>query len=362
MAPSIETGVWHCSTLQRPVERITDTYLLPQVEQTWPGSEEKLLVRKIVEKDDIWYLDGGSHKANDLSEDPLEPIKIPAPKPRRVCVAELSQINWDDLASGREWRTKLQLRGVPMKMCAPGTLEAYLKQQGLFDTVEELRIVPSASKKWAFIALKVKSVSDVSAIVKLFHGRSFSGSKPVAVNFMGDRKPNMKHKEASIADFAGQEMILPEPRRVKVILATTEQPESGSSIAASTETSPRGSAHGETQASIASKVDAVSPGMVKLLQGRSSGGNQGAVNRVGDRKPNMTHKVAIIADLACHKIILSEPRCVKVTLAATEQPESGSSTAASNQTSPRGSTHSETHTEPHVDLHTLICSFPPPEH
>mmetsp|Transcript_58638 Transcript_58638/g.163618 ORF Transcript_58638/g.163618 Transcript_58638/m.163618 type:complete len:442 (-) Transcript_58638:165-1490(-) len=110
----------------------------------------------------------------------------PAPaavvRPCKVKDIRASELRWDDLAGRREWRTALQLRGLPRALCQRGQLEAFLHCHGLLEKVASVRILPSKGRLGCAV-LKAKSVDDVQTIAKFFHGRQFGFSIPVAVSF-----------------------------------------------------------------------------------------------------------------------------------------------------------------------------------
>jgi len=103
-------------------------------------------------------------------------------RPRKVNSLRMSQLNWEDLTSGREWRTVLRLNFLPRRLCEPGALEALLRHHGLAELVERVRVLPARGSLGCAV-VKVKSVAGVPALAKFFHGRQLGSSTPVAVCF-----------------------------------------------------------------------------------------------------------------------------------------------------------------------------------
>jgi hypothetical protein len=110
--------------------------------------------------------------------------EIPAPAPRYRNDLRLSQVNWTDLANGREWRTTLRLRCLPGKLCDKDTFKRLLALAGLTEMVDCLRVFPSEGNKRTGSAL-VNAVSSagVTAVARYFHGRQWGNSMPCAVSF-----------------------------------------------------------------------------------------------------------------------------------------------------------------------------------
>jgi hypothetical protein len=131
-------------------------------------------------------------------------------RPRYVNDLRMSQVRWDDLASNREWRTALHLRGLPKIMCEPGVLRSVLQSQGLLDKVESLRVLPTKGKQLCNVLLNAKSVADVPMLAKFFHGRTFGGSMPVAVSFAARPARQSEGKKTAAAADGG---CLPRPQR-----------------------------------------------------------------------------------------------------------------------------------------------------
>jgi len=104
-------------------------------------------------------------------------------RPKKVNSLSLSQLNWEDLESDREWRTSLLLRGLPRKLCKIGEMEALLKMHHLWDSVQDVRELPIKGTKLGCVILNAKTVSDVPKIAKFFHGCQLGGSTPVGVSF-----------------------------------------------------------------------------------------------------------------------------------------------------------------------------------
>jgi hypothetical protein len=98
-----------------------------------------------------------------------------------------SQLCWADLASRKETRTALHLRGLPKKLCEGSALEVLLKANGLALLVQEVRILPKLKGQLLGCAvLQANSVEAVTKLARFFHGRSIAGSRPIAVSFAED--------------------------------------------------------------------------------------------------------------------------------------------------------------------------------
>jgi len=131
----------------------------------------------------------GPHKA------PLPENAPPGPKaavplgagPRKVHSFSLSALDWAALASHRERRRALHLRGLPPQLCAAGGLEALLDASGLIGSVEEVRLLPRTSvhRGLGCAVLRARSSEDVAVLARFFHGRRFGSGSPVAVSFAG---------------------------------------------------------------------------------------------------------------------------------------------------------------------------------
>jgi len=109
--------------------------------------------------------------------------------PRYVHDLRLSQLNWDALASNKEKRTALHLRGLPRKLCEVEKLTALLQSNDLGDCVTGVRALPSKSKHIGCVVIHAASVDHVAKLAKFFHGRQFGNSLPVAVSFAPMSQP-----------------------------------------------------------------------------------------------------------------------------------------------------------------------------
>jgi hypothetical protein len=113
-----------------------------------------------------------------------EEVAPPTPKPCKVHDLRLSELRWDDLASNREWRTALQLRGLPSAMCETRAIKALLESNGLLDLVESVQATPSRGK-FGHAIVNAKAVTGVGKLARFFHGKRFGSlvSIPVSVSF-----------------------------------------------------------------------------------------------------------------------------------------------------------------------------------
>jgi hypothetical protein len=113
------------------------------------------------------------------------PKASPGP-PRRVHDFRLGELCWDSLASQKEQRTALRLRGLSRRLCEPGVIDALMKEAGLWECVASLNVRMTKGQRMGCALLNVKSAADVPRVAKFFHGRQFGcsfGTPPVAVSF-----------------------------------------------------------------------------------------------------------------------------------------------------------------------------------
>jgi len=104
-------------------------------------------------------------------------------KPRKMHSSRLSEIRWEALANRREQRRVLNLRGLPSKLCTTEALHAWLRAEGLGDTVEDLKVFPGKAERLGCAVVRAREVADVERLAKLFHGRQCGASSPIAVSF-----------------------------------------------------------------------------------------------------------------------------------------------------------------------------------
>jgi len=104
-------------------------------------------------------------------------------KPRKMHSSRLSEIRWDALTTRREQRRVLNLRGLPSKLRTAGALHAWLRAEGLGDTVEDLKVFPGKAGRLGCAVVRAREVADVERLAKLFHGRQCGAGSPIAVSF-----------------------------------------------------------------------------------------------------------------------------------------------------------------------------------
>lgn len=128
-----------------------------------------------------------------------ESAKVAAPspgtaQPRYVHDFRLSSLDWDDLASNREQRSSLYLRGMPLRYCQPGHFASLMKTHGLADAVDRVEVAgkqgPTGLRpkevrrtRLGCLIVHLKSPSEVRRVAKFFHGRLLDWRVPVAVSF-----------------------------------------------------------------------------------------------------------------------------------------------------------------------------------
>mmetsp|Transcript_116930 Transcript_116930/g.233034 ORF Transcript_116930/g.233034 Transcript_116930/m.233034 type:complete len:362 (-) Transcript_116930:121-1206(-) len=95
----------------------------------------------------------------------------------------LSQVNWGDLASGRDKRTTLQLRCLPAQLCNEMELANILERVRLLHYVNCIRAFPGTGKRLGSALINAGDAAGAAAIAKYFHGRQWGRSLPVSVSF-----------------------------------------------------------------------------------------------------------------------------------------------------------------------------------
>lgn len=137
-------------------------------------------------------------------------------KPRFLNSVTLSQIDWSRLAKMQEWRTEIQLRGVPPSLCKPGAMEAFLKANDMEGDVDKVKVSLKANGRHGNALLQATSTQAVGRLSRFFHGRQLPGSRlPIAVSFSESKaaKSNAKPKKAP--------MKLCDPWQVQIDLSTS---------------------------------------------------------------------------------------------------------------------------------------------
>jgi len=135
------------------------------------------------------------------------------PQPRLVKFLELSQINWEKLAKQQEWRTSIQVRGLPPSLSEKVSLKELLVQHSLQDDVLQVTISSGKKARFGVALLQASSVPAVGRLAKFFHGRVFSMSQmPISVCFASSQPKRSKFATASLT----------EPRHVAMSLATAQ--------------------------------------------------------------------------------------------------------------------------------------------
>lgn len=104
-------------------------------------------------------------------------------RPRCRNDLRLSQVNWADLASGRETRTTLRLRCVPRKLCNERAFQSMLARAGLSEVVDCVRVFPAEAASAGNALINAIDTAGVIAVAKYFHGRHWGRSMPVTVSF-----------------------------------------------------------------------------------------------------------------------------------------------------------------------------------
>lgn len=110
---------------------------------------------------------------------------LPVAAPRYRNDLRLSEVNWRDLADGRDMRTTLRLRCLPSFLCKEESLERVLATAGLDQVVDCMRVFPAQRGQRAPGSALVNAVDSegACAIARFFHGRRWGSSMPVAVSF-----------------------------------------------------------------------------------------------------------------------------------------------------------------------------------
>jgi len=130
------------------------------------------------ENEDTVTVDGSSY----ISEEECSGSKIS--KPRFLNSVTLSQIDWNRLAKMQEWRTEIQLRGLPPALCRQEAMEAFLKNNGMENDVVKVKVSLKANKRHGTAELQATSTEAVGRLSRFFHGRQLPGSRlPIGVSF-----------------------------------------------------------------------------------------------------------------------------------------------------------------------------------
>lgn len=134
-------------------------------------------------------------------ESPSTPTTPDCAKPRSILTFELSQLNWQRLTKDQEWRTVLQLRGLPQKMGQPGVLEALLAAKGLAELVEKVKVQQNKKTRFCSALLHARNSEGVAKLAKFFHGRQFQGSSiPVSASFAVEQGVSFKGCVATVQE------------------------------------------------------------------------------------------------------------------------------------------------------------------
>lgn len=134
-------------------------------------------------------------------ESPSTPTTPDCAKPRSILTFELSQLNWQRLSKDQEWRTVLQLRGLPQKMGQPGVLEALLAAKGLAELVEKVKVQQNKKTRFCSALLHARNSEGVAKLAKFFHGRQFQGSSiPVSASFAVEQGVSFKGCVATVQE------------------------------------------------------------------------------------------------------------------------------------------------------------------
>eukprot|EP00438_Fugacium_kawagutii_P019904 Skav227781 [mRNA] locus=scaffold1237:123606:130350:+ [translate_table: standard] len=103
-------------------------------------------------------------------------------KPRFLNSVTLSQIDWSRIAKMQEWRTEIQLRGLPPSLCKAGNMEAFLKANDMEGDVAKVKVTLKANGRHGNAVLEATSTQAVGRLSRFFHGRQLPGSRlPIAV-------------------------------------------------------------------------------------------------------------------------------------------------------------------------------------
>lgn len=95
----------------------------------------------------------------------------------------LSEVNWAELASGRDKRTTLRLRMLPSKLCDEAVFQRMLASAGLSQLVDSVCVLPGRGSRPGSALVNAVDSAGVTAVAKYFHGRQWGKSMPVAVSF-----------------------------------------------------------------------------------------------------------------------------------------------------------------------------------
>jgi len=136
------------------------------------------------------------------------PLQGASSKPYVLKGLELNQICWDRFASQKEWRTCLQLRGLPKRLCEKRALQAFLLQHYLMSDVQKVEVRAKIGPRIGSAVLYASSVDGAERLARFFHGRVVStGSMPVSVSFANDQACRTSSKKP---------LKLTEPQRIDI--------------------------------------------------------------------------------------------------------------------------------------------------
>lgn len=129
------------------------------------------------------------------------PLQGASSKPYVLKGLELNQICWDRFASQKEWRTCLQLRGLPKRLCEKRALQAFLLQHGLMSDVQKVEVRAKIGPRVGSAVLNASSIDGAERLARFFHGRVVStGAMPVSVSFASEQACRTSSKPLKIAE------------------------------------------------------------------------------------------------------------------------------------------------------------------
>lgn len=124
-----------------------------------------------------------AREASGAAEDVTTTCSSATSGPRYRNDLRLSQVNWADLASGRDKRTTLRLRCLPSALCDEATLQQVLARMQLSKVVDCIRVFPSQGKRPGSALINAVDTAGAAAVAKFFHGRQWGRSMPISVSF-----------------------------------------------------------------------------------------------------------------------------------------------------------------------------------
>jgi len=184
------------------------TFFDSRVAERVAGEFRSFHVQQPQQQQELWHTVSHDEASSDITA---------APRYRNDL--RLSQVNWADLASGRDKRTTLQLRCLPAKLCDEMELANILERVRLLHFVNCIRAFPGTGKRLGRALINAGDAEGAAAVAKYFHGRQWGSSLPVSVSFAAVQGLEDIHSTYPPPGPPGlpKPPVRPEPRRVDLV-------------------------------------------------------------------------------------------------------------------------------------------------